>query len=221
MIAILITAWATCSACVQPYSSWGWRPWSPPTRMPSAADRLILPAWAPLATPWPSWTATGLVPVLREQAEQKPLLGICLGMQLLFEKSYEYGEHAGLGFIKARCARWSRPDGQKPEGTADRLERLHIVKDDPLFQYIREGEYVYYVHSYYGKNCTESTLADQRLLHPGHRRGTGGQGVRHPVPPGKERRHRPAHPEGVCGVIRRGRWNCFQPLTCAAARWCA
>ena len=36
---------------------------------------------------------------------------------------------------------------------------LHIVKDDPLFKYIREGEYVYYVHSYYGKNCTESTLA--------------------------------------------------------------
>ena len=44
-------------------------------------------------------------------------------------------------------------------------QALHIVKDDPLFRYIREGEYVYYVHSYYGKNCTESTLAAVSYTH--------------------------------------------------------
>ena len=103
--------------------------------------------------------ATGLVPVIKEEAERKPLLGICLGMQLLFEKSYEYGEHEAWLCEGRSLPAGARPCGQEPEGAADRLERLYIVKDDPLFKYIREGEYVYYVHSYYGKNCTESTLA--------------------------------------------------------------
>ena len=80
-------------------------------------------------------------------------------MQLLFEKSYEYGEHAGLGFIKARSARWGPTSRTKSEVPQMGWNALHIVKDDPLFRYIREGEYVYYVHSYYGKNCAESTLA--------------------------------------------------------------
>ncbi len=71
-----------------------------------AADRLILPGVGAFGDAMAKLTATGLVPVLKEQAEQKPLLGICLGMQLLFEKSYEYGEHAGLGLSKARSARW-------------------------------------------------------------------------------------------------------------------
>ena len=92
--------------------------------------------------------------------EGRPLLGICLGMQLLFEKSYEYGEHAGLGFVKGEVCPLE-PD------LADRTLKvpqigwnaLHIVRDDPLFRYIHEGEYVYYVHSYYGTNCAESTLA--------------------------------------------------------------
>ena len=65
-----------------------------------AADRLILPGVGAFGDAMAKLTATGLVPVLKEQAEQKPLLGICLGMQLLFKKSYEYGEHAGLGFIQ-------------------------------------------------------------------------------------------------------------------------
>jgi len=88
------------------------------------------------------------------------LLGICLGMQLLFEKSYEYGEHAGLGFIKGEVCPLG-PDLADKSLKVPQMgwNALHIVKDDPLFRYIREGEYVYYVHSYYGKNCAESTLA--------------------------------------------------------------
>ena len=64
------------------------------------ADRLILPGVGAFGDAMDKLSATGLVPVIREQAAQKPLLGICLGMQLLFEKSYEYGEHEGLGFVK-------------------------------------------------------------------------------------------------------------------------
>ena len=104
--------------------------------------------------------ATGLVPVIKEEAERKPLLGICLGMQLLFEKSYEYGEHEGLGFVKGEVCPLE-PDLADKSLKVPQIgwNALHIVKDDPLFKYIREGEYVYYVHSYYGKNCTESTRA--------------------------------------------------------------
>ena len=61
------------------------------------ADRLILPGVGAFADAMAKLEAMGLVPVMKEEAERKPLLGICLGMQLLFEKSYEYGEHEGLG----------------------------------------------------------------------------------------------------------------------------
>ena len=64
------------------------------------ADRLILPGVGAFADAMAKLEATGLVPVMKEEAEKKPLLGICLGMQLLLEKSYEYGEHEGLGFVK-------------------------------------------------------------------------------------------------------------------------
>ena len=63
------------------------------------ADRLILPGVGAFGDAMDKLVATGLVPVIRAEAEKKPLLGICLGMQLLFEKSYEYGAHRGLGLI--------------------------------------------------------------------------------------------------------------------------
>ena len=92
------------------------------------------PAWVPLANAMDKLVATGLVPVIRAEAEKKPLLGICLGMQLLFEKSYEYGEHAGLGFIQGEVCRWSGPDGQEPEGAANRLERTAHRERRPAVQ---------------------------------------------------------------------------------------
>ena len=64
-----------------------------------AADHIILPGVGAFADAMAKLEATGLVPVIKQEAEHKPLLGICLGMQLLFEKSYEYGEHTGLGLI--------------------------------------------------------------------------------------------------------------------------
>ena len=132
-----------------------------------AADHIILPGVGAFADAMAKLETTGLVPVIKQEVEHKPLLGICLGMQLLFEKSYEYGEHAGLGFIQGEVCPLE-PDLADKSLKVPQIgwNALHIVKDDPLFQYIREGEYVYYVHSYYGKNCTESTLATSEYSIP-------------------------------------------------------
>lgn len=104
--------------------------------------------------------AAGLDRCVLEQGQKKPVLGICLGMQLLFEKSYEYGEHQGLGFVQGEVCPLE-PDLKDPALKVPQIgwNALHILRDDPLFQYIQEGEYVYYVHSYYGRHCTASTLA--------------------------------------------------------------
>ena len=125
-----------------------------------AADRLILPGVGAFGDAMQKLEATGLVPVLKEQARQKPLLGICLGMQLLFEKSREFGEHQGLGFVKGEVCPLA-PDLADPALKVPQIgwNALQIVRDDPLFRYIQNGEYVYYVHSFYGKFCAESTLA--------------------------------------------------------------
>ena len=132
-----------------------------------AADHIILPGVGAFADAMAKLEATGLVPVIKQEVEHKPLLGICLGMQLLFEKSYEYGEHAGLGFIQGEVCPLE-PDLADKSLKVPQIgwNALHIVKDDPLFRYIHEGEYVYYVHSYYGKNCTESTLATSEYSIP-------------------------------------------------------
>ena len=125
-----------------------------------AADRLILPGVGAFGDAMQKLEATGLVPVLKEQARQKPLLGICLGMQLLFEKGREFGEHQGLGFVKGEVCPLA-PDLADPALKVPQIgwNALQIVRDDPLFRYIQNGEYVYYVHSFYGKFCAESTLA--------------------------------------------------------------
>ncbi len=124
-----------------------------------AADRIILPGVGAFGDAKEKLASTGLVPVLLEAAEEKPLLGICLGMQLLFEKGFEYGEHAGLGLIPGVVADL-RNDLEDSALKVPHMgwNRLEIVTDDPLFRYFRDGEYVYYVHSFYAKDCAESTL---------------------------------------------------------------
>ena len=128
-----------------------------------AADRIILPGVGAFGDARAKLDDTGLVPVLREEAERKPFLGICLGMQLLFDRSFEYGEHPGLGLVP----------GQVVDLRADLIDRslkvphmgwnsLEILQDDPLFRYLQNGEYVYYVHSFYAKDCAESTLGISR-----------------------------------------------------------
>ena len=103
----------------------------------------------------------GMILAAKYAREKKvPYFGICLGMQLLFEKSYEYGEHEGLGFVKGEVCPLE-PDLADKSLKVPQIgwNALHIVKDDPLFKYTKPGEYVYYVHSFYAKNCAANTLA--------------------------------------------------------------
>ena len=126
-----------------------------------AADRILLPGVGAFGDAWDKLEATGLIPVLHQQAaEGKPLLGICLGMQLLFDRSFEYGEHPGLGLIPGEVVDL-REDLQDQDLKVPHMgwNSLKIWKDDPLFSDFRDGEYVYYVHSFYARNCEESTLA--------------------------------------------------------------
>lgn len=89
----------------------------------------------------------------------KPLMGICLGMQLLFEKSYEYGEYRGLGLIKGeiRPIETVIPKGYKIPHIG--WNSLEIRKPTPIFENVKNGEYVYFVHSYYAADCENSVTA--------------------------------------------------------------
>ena len=124
-----------------------------------SADRIILPGVGAFGDARRKLDDTGLVPVIQEEAQRKPLLGICLGMQLLFDRSFEYGEHAGLGLIPGEVADL-RDDLTDKTLKVPHMgwNSLQIVRDDPLFQYFRDGEYLYYVHSLYARNCADSIL---------------------------------------------------------------
>ena len=125
-----------------------------------AADRIILPGVGAFGDARRKLDDTGLVPVLLEEAERKPLLGICLGMQLLFDRSFEYGEHPGLGLVPGQVVDLHQDlTDQTLKVPHMGWNSLQIIKDDPLFRHVRDGEYVYYVHSFYARDCTESTLA--------------------------------------------------------------
>ena len=126
-----------------------------------AADRIILPGVGAFEDAIAKLRATGLVDTIIEETQKgKPLLGICLGMQLLFEKSYEYGEHEGLGLIKGEIASIAEDLNDKTLKVPHiGWNSLTFKPEEPLFKYINEGDYVYYVHSFYGRNCLENTIA--------------------------------------------------------------
>ena len=133
-----------------------------------AADHILLPGVGAFADAMEKLTATGLVPVLKEETQHTPLLGICLGMQLLFDKSYEFGEHEGLGLIPGQVCPLA-PDLTDPALKVPHIgwNALDITRpDDPLFKYVQNGEYVYYVHSFYAKDCAASTLASSEYSIP-------------------------------------------------------
>ena len=133
-----------------------------------AADHILLPGVGAFADAMDKLTATGLVPVLKEETQHTPLLGICLGMQLLFDKSYEFGEHEGLGLIPGQVCPLA-PDLTDPALKVPHIgwNALDITRpDDPLFKYVQNGEYVYYVHSFYAKDCAASTLASSEYSIP-------------------------------------------------------
>lgn len=133
------------------------------TRQPerlAAADKIILPGVGAFGDAMQKLTATGLVPVLKAEAQKKPLLGICLGMQLLFDESEEYGRHSGLGLIKGRvCDLHPALKTSQLKVPHMGWNRLDILQNDPLFAHIKNGEFVYYVHSFYATDCQTQTLA--------------------------------------------------------------
>ncbi len=121
-----------------------------------SADRLILPGVGAFADAMRMLNESGLVEVIREEVHKKPLLGICLGMQMLFEKGYEFGETVGLGLIKG-CVKLMEPEGNLaiPHIGWNELEKN---EDCPLLAKCGEGEYVYFVHSY-AAQCDSKNVA--------------------------------------------------------------
>ena len=124
------------------------------------ADRLILPGVGAFADAAAKLRAGGLDGFVREQAASgKPLLGICLGMQLLFEKSYEFGEHQGLGLIPGEIVPMQGTIPADLKIPQIGWNRLRLKGESPLFQHIQDGDYVYFVHSYYASGCDPYVIA--------------------------------------------------------------
>ena len=125
------------------------------------ADRIVLPGVGAFEDAARKLRESGLDEVIkREVSGGKVLLGICLGMQMLFEKSYEYGEHEGLGLIKGSIRPISDVIPKDLKIPHIGWNALHFgEKKDDLFKYLNEGDCVYFVHSYYGADCDESVIA--------------------------------------------------------------
>lgn len=129
-------------------------------KMLRKADKLLLPGVGAFGDAAEKLRAAGLAEEIIAQAKAgKPLLGICLGMQLLFDKGYEYGEHEGLGLIpgSVRPISDAIPKGFKVPHMG--WNKLDIGKGSRLLKYIKNGDYVYFVHSYYATQCEENTVA--------------------------------------------------------------
>ena len=129
-------------------------------KMIAEADRIILPGVGAFEDAARKLRDSGMADVVkREAAAGKPMMGICLGMQLMFDVGYEYGVHEGLGLIRGSVRPIADviPEGYKIPHIGWNL--LKFKGDSPLFKYIKENDYVYFVHSYYAAECDESVIA--------------------------------------------------------------
>ena len=125
------------------------------------ATHIILPGVGAFADAAQKLRDSGLDQVIVEEAGKgKFIMGICLGMQMLFEKSFEYGEHEGLGLIKGEVVGM--------EGRLDKSLKiphigwnaLSVKREHPLLKYVKDGDCVYFVHSYFADNCEDAVIAD-------------------------------------------------------------
>ena len=125
------------------------------------ADSLILPGVGAFAGAMEKLKASGLDQVVTEQAKAGvPLLGICLGMQLLFAESLEFGRHSGLNLLPGQVVPMAPrlPQGLKTPHMG--WNRLHLEKQDSrLLAQSKEGDFVYFVHSYYAQGCGKALAA--------------------------------------------------------------
>ena len=119
------------------------------------ADKVVLPGVGAFRDAIEELHRTGLAQATREVVQRgTPVLGICLGMQLLFEKSYEYGEHAGLGLLPGRIIKMTTEEMKDEKGESLKIphmgwNNLELIKKTPLFTGLEQGSSVYFVHSYY------------------------------------------------------------------------
>ena len=126
-----------------------------------SADRVILPGVGAFSDAAAKLVESGLDLAVKEiAASGTPIMGICLGMQLLFDESLEYGRHRGLGLIPGVVRPISDviPAGLKIPHIG--WNALDITKDSPIFKYIKNGDHVYFVHSYYAADCGDHVTAN-------------------------------------------------------------
>ncbi len=124
------------------------------------ADKLILPGVGAFEDASLKLKESGMAGIIKEEVSSgKPLLGICLGMQLLFEKSLEYGEHEGLGLIKGVVKPMEGLISPELKVPHIGWNPLIIKKEHPLFSRINNGDCVYFVHSFFADECEEAVIA--------------------------------------------------------------
>ena len=126
-----------------------------------SAEKIILPGVGAFGDAAAKLRESGMADLVKsEAASGKPLMGICLGMQLLLEKSFEYGEHEGLGLIKGEIRPITDVIPEDLKVPHIGWNALHFKGEkSPIFKYINEGDHVYFVHSFYGAECDESVIA--------------------------------------------------------------
>ena len=125
-----------------------------------SAEKIILPGVGAFADAAKKLRDSGLDKVILEQVAQgKEIMGICLGMQMLFEKSYEFGEHTGLGLLKGSVIGMEGTIPAELKIPHIGWNALHFKKDSKLLKYIKEGDCVYFVHSFYVDPGAESVVA--------------------------------------------------------------
>ncbi|MEG2000461.1 MAG: imidazole glycerol phosphate synthase subunit HisH [Evtepia sp.] len=124
------------------------------------ADAIILPGVGAFSDAMERLRAGGLAETIKKEvAAGKPLLGICLGMQLLFERSYEFGEWEGLGLIPGVIRPIADVIPKNLKIPHIGWNGLHFKQKHPLFKQINEGDCVYFVHSFYAADCAQSVIA--------------------------------------------------------------
>ena len=126
----------------------------------AAADRLILPGVGAFGDAAEKLKSAGMFSLVQQEAKRgKPMLGICLGMQLLFDRSSEYGMHEGLGLVPGEVREIEGVIPAKLDIPHMGWNALHFLKESPLFEGLQEGAHVYFVHSYAAFDCDAHLLS--------------------------------------------------------------
>ena len=124
------------------------------------ADKILLPGVGAFADAAKKLKESGLAELLVQEAKKgKYIMGVCLGMQMLFEKSFEYGEYDGLGLLKGKVVPIKEFVDESLKIPHIGWNSLQIRKEHPLMQYCKDGDFVYFVHSYFATDCADSVLA--------------------------------------------------------------